>query len=595
MREPARRIAPQVLHPRLSSATRHALLLGTALASTLLIAAVAAPAPASAQVTCPPGTFPPPGPITLNPAGDSVDCVNVYDRNNAGAPVIDLVTNGAGEFISLNNSGDLTSPDDRGIRAYSQGANSPVDVSNTGDIDSYRTGIYAKTQFGALDVFNAGDITTEYRGIQAATGTGGGPNSPLTLTNTGDIDLNRGTAIGADTYQAQSELTLVNTGALTGAEYGIIARTFADDSPLNVTNSGDIRTFDDPSNSRAIGITTYVGGEDSPTTITNSGIIRAISAYDAYGITAESGDPNSPITIHNSGNIHALGAGTDGYSYGIRAVTYDDGSPISIVNSADLRVVQSGPGGYAYGISAATYDVGSSVSIRNTANINVTGRYLAVGIDAYSSNEPITIVNAGSVYAKGPNSIGIYASSGSKTTITNTGEIGASSNFAIAVTDGAVDIFNAGTITGFVLLDANDTFVNQAGGVFEARQTSDFDFYGPGGTDLFRNEAGAAVHATGDVAFANLERFENRGLISMVDGQAGDEFVIFNTYGGSDLTFAASGDSTLAVDAFLGGPGNSDSDRFGIDGDVSGRTKVVSTTAITDPACSTRKGSRSWR
>jgi Autotransporter beta-domain/Autochaperone Domain Type 1 len=565
---------PQV---RLRAPSRHALLLGTALASTLLLATLAAPTPAHAVVACPPGTFPPPGPITLNPAGDSVNCVNVYDRNNAGDPVIDLLTIGAGQFISLNNSGDLTSPDDRGIRAYSQGANSPVDVFNTGDIDSYRSSIYAKTKFGALEVFNAGHITTEYLGIQAATGNAGGPNSPLTLTNTGDIDQNVGTAISASTYQAQSELTLVNSGALTGATYGITARTFADDSPIGVTNSGDIRTFDDPANFnfRATGISTYAGGANSPTTITNSGSLWSVSSYAAYGISAGSGDPDSPITIHNSGDIHAIGAGPYSYAYGIQAVTYDDGSPITIVNSADLRVVQSGPGGYAFGISAATFDLGSGISIQNTADIMVTGKAAAVGIDVYSSNEPITIVNAGSVYAKGRYSVGIYASSGSKTTITNTGEIGASSNLAIAVTDGAVDIFNAGIITGYVLLDEDDRFVNQAGGVFEAREISDFDFYGVGGNDLFRNEAGATVHATGDVAFVNLERFENRGLISMVDGQAGDEFVIFNTYGGSNLSFAASGNSTLAVDAFLAGPGNSDSDRFGIDGDVSGRTKVV--------------------
>jgi Autotransporter beta-domain/Autochaperone Domain Type 1 len=575
-----RQAAPQGLQPRsrLRAPSRHALLLGTALASTLLLATLAAPTQAHAVVACPPGAFPPPGPITLNPAGDSVNCVNVYDRNNAGDPVIDLLTIGAGQFISLDNGGDLTSPNDRGIRAYSQGANSPVDVFNTGDIDSYRSGIYAKTKFGALEVFNAGHITTEYLGIQAATGNAGGPNSPLTLTNTGDIDQNVGTAISASTYQAQSELTLVNSGALTGATYGITARTFADDSPIGVTNSGDIQTFDDPANFnfRATGISTYAGGANSPTTITNNGSLWSISSYAAYGISAFSGDPDSPITIHNSGDIHAIGAGPSSYAYGIQAVTYDDGSPITIVNSANLRVVQSGPGGYAFGISAATFDLGSGISIQNTADIMVTGRALAVGVDVYSSNEPITIVNAGSVYAKGRYSVGIYANSGSKTTITNTGEIGASSNLAIAVTDGAVDIFNSGIITGYVLLDADDNFINQAGGVFEAREISDFDAYGPGGgNDLFRNEAGATVHATGDVAFVNLERFENRGLISMVDGQAGDEFVIFNTYGGSNLSFAASGNSTLAVDAFLAGPGNSDSDRFGIDGDVSGRTKVV--------------------
>ncbi len=76
------------------------------------------------------------------------------------------------------------------------------------------------------------------------------------------------------------------------------------------------------------------------------------------------------------------------------------------------------------------------------------------------------------------------------------------------------------------------------------------------------------------VAFVNLERFENQGLISLQDGQAGDSFEISNTVGQRNLGFAASGNSTLAVDTFLGGPG-SISDTFTINGNVSGRTLLT--------------------
>ena len=114
-----------------------------------------------------------------------------------------------------------------------------------------------------------------------------------------------------------------------------------------------------------------------------------------------------------------------------------------------------------------------------------------------------------------------------------------------------------------MVLDADDTFVNQAGGMFEARKTSDFDAYGTGGNDLFVNQAGGTVHTAGNAnaaettRFVNLERFENQGLISLQDGATGDSFTISNTPGGKNLNFIASGNSTLAVDAFLGGPGNS--------------------------------------
>jgi outer membrane autotransporter protein len=74
-------------------------------------------------------------------------------------------------------------------------------------------------------------------------------------------------------------------------------------------------------------------------------------------------------------------------------------------------------------------------------------------------------------------------------------------------------------------------------------------------------------------AFVGLERFENKGRISLQDDAVGDVFEIANTPGGTDLDFVASGKSELAVDAFLGGPGST-ADNFIIDGNVSGKTKV---------------------
>ena len=95
-------------------------------------------------------------------------------------------------------------------------------------------------------------------------------------------------------------------------------------------------------------------------------------------------------------------------------------------------------------------------------------------------------------------------------------------------------------------LDADDLFVNQKGGVFETKLTSDFDASGTGGEDLFRNEQGGTVLAATDPntkehsSFVNLERFENTGLITMQDGQVGDQFEISNTVGERDLAFIAS-------------------------------------------------------
>lgn len=66
----------------------------------------------------------------------------------------------------------------------------------------------------------------------------------------------------------------------------------------------------------------------------------------------------------------------------------------------------------------------------------------------------------------------ILAASNTGTTIVNTGKISAGSNFAIGVYGGPTTIYNAGHITGFVLLDADDTFINEKGGVFETKGTA---------------------------------------------------------------------------------------------------------------------------
>jgi autotransporter family porin len=134
-----RKSQPRVSPLRLACANRKSLLTGTALASTLILASLLVPAPARADVTCPPGTFPPPGPIAIINPGDDISCVNVYDRTNGAGSVIDLRTNGANEFVNLYNSGALTATNAAGnafgIQGYTNGpSGSPVAIQNLGDI-----------------------------------------------------------------------------------------------------------------------------------------------------------------------------------------------------------------------------------------------------------------------------------------------------------------------------------------------------------------------------------------------------------------------------------------------------------------------------
>ena len=80
----------------------------------------------------------------------------------------------------------------------------------------------------------------------------------------------------------------------------------------------------------------------------------------------------------------------------------------------------------------------------------------------------------------------------------------------------------------------------------------------------------------------------------MVDGRICDRFTISNTPGGTDTFFEGSGQSTLAVDTFLGGPG-SKSDTLLIEGSASGRNRLTSTTSIPGRATSSTERAFRWR
>lgn len=108
--------------PRPPRIDRKALLLGTALASTLLIAAVAAPAPSRAAVTCPSGAGQISIPNAVNPTEDII-CVNTDNRvyNGPAGGVIQLSRPSNNAFIYLNNSGTLmgtTTNAAYGVRAH---------------------------------------------------------------------------------------------------------------------------------------------------------------------------------------------------------------------------------------------------------------------------------------------------------------------------------------------------------------------------------------------------------------------------------------------------------------------------------------------
>lgn len=315
-------------------------------------------------------------------------------------------------------------------------------------------------------------------------------------------------------------------------------------------------------------------------------------AFGAIGIETETAGANSGIAIANTGGIMTQG----GTAYGIFAETNGLGSTIAIINGGDIATSS----GSAHGIFASTLLASSGIRIENSGAITTEGPTgFGIGAETSGNDSPLTIINSGVIDMRHSSSVAIFAAStglgsplsitnsgrvdggfagifaqAETTTIVNSGSITADSLFAIGVTGGEAEIINSGIITGFVDLFVLGDFVNQSGGVFEARQLSDF---GLGGGRVLNRE-GATIHTVGDgevaetTIFIGLERLENQGLISLIDGKEGDVFELTNC-GCGVIDYVASGGATLGVDAFLGGP-DSTADNFIIDGNTSGKTKL---------------------
>ncbi|MGH6791417.1 MAG: autotransporter domain-containing protein [Methyloceanibacter sp.] len=510
--------------------------------------------------------------------------------------------------ISVVNAGDISMFSDYastfGFRVITNGVNnfdSPVSIVNSGDIVSETTGpyaaawgVYARTNGpvnNPISIVNSGDMQISAggraTGIYARTI---GLNSPINIRNSGIIDATGTYAYGIDaSTERNSTISIENSASITTRAIdltaGIRVRTFYEGNSISIVNSGDLTQT--TTNNDAAGILASALGANTPISIENSGdITTTASTRTAAAILAQTNYANSPISVLNSGSISATGV----YVNAILANTF--GSALSIVNHGD---VESTGRRAAIGIAGQAFGGDSPLRIENSADITAIatdGPGLGIYADAEAGNSPLVIVNSGSVFGAGTRGVlgyagsggGIFARSVTGTTIVNSGYISGGSFRAINVDGASTLIYNLGVITGFVdLTDSPDRFFNQAGGVFETKLTSDFGL----GNDLFRNEAGGTVQAATEpklresTVWARLERLDNFGVISMEDAFAGDRFRVSSSanpeqYGyffDSGIVFNASGDSTLAVDSFLGGPGSA-SDIFIIDGDVRGKTAL---------------------
>jgi autotransporter family porin len=503
----------------------------------------------------------PASPIAIYNTGAITALAYVYEVGDG----ISARSAGIGSDIAIANKGTVIAST-YAIDAFSLSSN--IAITNSGPLYGGVDGIFATGVYGNIAIVNEASITAASHGIHV-----GDCEGPF-LCLLGDA-------------------AIVNTGSISAGQVGILAITFANDGShpyVPIGDGGSIYVLNQGTVAgNFAGIAATVAGNNSTLSIVNEGTVEggATGIFAATGLETfipcgcYYGPPifnpsgygnNSPISIVNTGDIEAD-------QRGIYALTYGAGSPISIANSGS--VTSAGP--YSAAIIGITQGDGSNVVIDNSGTVRGLGAgglgIFAIATGAGSTN---LITNSGSVYG---GFAGIRAISFAGTTIVNSGDISAGSSLAIFTYGAPTTIYNSGHVTGYVALtNSDDAFINQSHGVFETKLVSDFG----AGDDLFRNEQGGTVLAASNAkaiessSFVGLERFENAGLISLQDGQPGDSFEISNTVGARDLSFVASSGSTLAIDAFLGGPGST-ADNLIINGDTSGKTELKVNNTNTGP------------
>jgi uncharacterized protein with beta-barrel porin domain len=230
--------------------------------------------------------------------------------------------------------------------------------------------------------------------------------------------VNSGSITGLTAINANNDVTVSNTGAITGQGYGI----YSNAGTVTLTNSGTIsQTQGGFPHAAVFG--------PAGVTVSNTGTISGVGE----GIYSSSG--NAAIT--NSGTI-------TGQSYAI----YSNAGPLTLTNSGTISQTQ--------GASAAVLDNTGAVTVSNTGTISGVG----LGIETSTGNA--TVTNSGTI--SGQSIAGVISVAGN-VAVTNSGTI-TGGRYGVAAGYN-VSLVNSGTVSGVygVLSNAGQVSVTNSGNV----------------------------------------------------------------------------------------------------------------------------------
>jgi outer membrane autotransporter protein len=526
--------------------------------------------------------------------------------NDANA--IDILTNSGN--IAINGFTITTDGDN----AFAVNASSDAggDVSVTGSTfittGNGSTGIRANADFGNVSVTPSAVITEGDNAVGI-----------LATSFTGDVTVNvfQAQTLGdnSDAIVARSTNGSVSVTATAVTADGLGSRGIVatGGTSVDVTSTGFfVGTAGDG------GTAIFVRSGSGAANVTGGNVFTSGATAAAFDVASISGaiDINAGATTTsgaNSTGILARGAGlvdvsssslqTSGAnSIGIDAASTGgavviNGGQISTTGagSTGLLVNAQGPATITVARVSATGTGSAGIvanSVTGATNVNVTGAGVtSTSADALTLSGATVVVNTQAGSAIAGQTAGIRATSTGGSTITTRGTVASAGGFAIDVSGGATNSLTntaTGTINGRVRFsDGADTIANA--GTFNATGTSLFG----AGADVFNNtgtynanggaDFGAGADSfnnsgtfrvlpgagpVGTITFANLETFNNTGLVTLQNGRAGDNFVIPGVFNGGT-------GSRLAIDVDFSGA-TPIADRLTI-GSATGSTNVAVT------------------
>ncbi len=509
-----------------------------------------------------------------------------------------------------------------GVSALSYGGAVTVTSTSVTTVGAEARGIAARAHPGGSVSITAGTVSTA----------GDGSTGVYGYASNGDVSITSSSVSTQGGYTDHSAAGIValagvdNTYAITGSgsvtiKSGVVRTSGYEAAGISATANGSVTiTSADLATtgfqSRGIDAFAYGSGSVSVT----SGKLSTSGTY-SHGITAVAdGDGNVSVTSDDLSTSGVYAAGINAVAYGAGAVSvtsgklsvtgpYSEGMFVAStsgaikVSATDTLVSQ---GRDAIDVFSDTGDITGTVGTLKSANGGIlsisngstqtwtlgtvsTGRFgiSAINSPGHSTTLNLTNVSSGTYAAMasdgeatiniasggmvaGGLTFGVGFQDVDSGVLNNAGTLHADDDLAVfaSSSSGPIRINNTGVVRGTVVLgDAGNIFNNAAGGEFTSTGSSDFG----GGTNLFAN-AGTVDFAPNlapiAVTFTGVGQFNNSGgLIDLRGRGAGD---LLSLPGG----FAASGDSRLAVDVFLGGPGSA-SDVLRINGAVSGTTSLI--------------------